>query len=403
MYRASSRGRAGTASEASGSVTYRKSSSKTCRSARRRGLCRRRRGRGREGRRRAVGVGGRGEGRRADDPRAVGVREVQAGTAAVGDGAGGVGERDVVRVRAAAGRKGAPRPPEGRRRDDATRGDGAFDVRGGDRRARDGEKDKREFRGGRGGCAWRVRRRDARWCGRGKSWLPRADLEAGCRGSRASSSPGDRAWNLGLPWTQGTLAAPHFATRVGRPPRRPPRPLHSGGFSARGCRRARRTAQRHRQPARRGRRHFETRASRSVAMGFVGGTFFFIFLEVAFVFFVNWFFKAQHRQCVPPSASREPPRASPPSPPPRPIVRSLGLVPAEGRDDRRLTPHHPCPSTQASAPPLRRIRLLLLDDVGHHIHGADEPSGAAHHLLGRVTRGRRPSARDARPAYVALH
>ena len=70
-------------------------------------------GRGREGRRRAVGVGGRGEGRRADYPRAVGVWEVQAGTAAVGDGAGGVGERDVVRVRAAAGRKGAPRPSRG--------------------------------------------------------------------------------------------------------------------------------------------------------------------------------------------------------------------------------------------------------------------------------------------------
>ena len=45
-------------------------------------------------------------------------------------------------------------------------------------------------------------------------------------------------------------------------------------------------------------------------MGFVGGTFFFIFLEVAFVFFVNWFFKAQHRQCVPLRVARAP-RASP--------------------------------------------------------------------------------------------
>ena len=95
-----------------------------------------------------VGVGGRGEGRRADDPRAVGVREVQAGAAAVGDGAGGVGERDAVRGRAAAGGRGPPGPSEGRRRDDAARRDGALDVRGGDRRARDGEKDQREVRGG---------------------------------------------------------------------------------------------------------------------------------------------------------------------------------------------------------------------------------------------------------------
>ena len=45
-------------------------------------------------------------------------------------------------------------------------------------------------------------------------------------------------------------------------------------------------------------------------MGFVGGTFFFIFLEVAFVFFVNWFFKAQHRQCVL-RVARAPSRLSP--------------------------------------------------------------------------------------------
>lgn len=147
---------------------------------------------------------------------------------------------------------------------------------------------------------------------RSRGWLPRLASKLKSGRPRVELGPSVDSGHARRATLRDARRTPTSDAHLGRPPR----PLHSGGFSARGCRRARRTAQRHRQPARRGRRHFETRASRSVAMGFVGGTFFFIFLEVAFVFFVNWFFKAQHRQCVPP-----PRRASPLAPLPRRLRR----------------------------------------------------------------------------------
>ena len=81
-------------------------------------------------------------------------------------------------------------------------------------------------------------------------------------------------------------------------------------------------------------------------MGFVGTTFLFIHLEVAFVCFVNWFFKAGQRQCVPPSQPPTPRalararalpvrRAAPPRPARRhassPRFAVLGLIPPNRR------------------------------------------------------------------------
>ena len=107
-------------------------------------------------------------------------------------------------------------------------------------------------------------------------------------------------------------------------------------------------------------------------MGFVGTTFLFILLEVAFVCFVNWFFKAGQRQCVAPSQPPTPARSRPSSRPPRPPRRAstparrhassprfavLGLIPPNRLASRARTKHSsspPLPSgcnTSSSAPP----------------------------------------------------
>jgi len=113
--------------------------------------------------------------------------------------------------------------------------------------------------------------------------------------------------------------------------------------------------------------------ARDLAMGFVGTTFLFILLEVAFVCFVNWFFKAGQRQCVPPSQPPSPPRAlararalpvrraAPPRPARRhassPRFAVLGLIPPYRLASRARTKHSsspPLPSgcnTSSSAPP----------------------------------------------------
>ncbi len=64
-------------------------------------------------------------------------------------------------------------------------------------------------------------------------------------------------------------------------------------------------------------------------MGFVGTTFLFILLEVAFVCFVNWFFKAGQRQCVPPSQPT-PPRALSPELAPSPSAAPRLHAPRDG-------------------------------------------------------------------------
>ena len=59
-----------------------------------------------------------------------------------------------------------------------------------------------------------------------------------------------------------------------------------------------------------------------------------------------------------------------------PAAARLGFVfaRASSTTDPSLLPFT---QRQAATPPVRHVRVLLLDDVGHHLHGADEPVGGA--------------------------